>query len=352
MRWAVICDGLQTTLGTRPVLRDLSLTVATGEVVSLLGASGSGKTTLLRSIAGLHHPDAGRIVLNGKPVFGPGHLVPAEKRRVGMVFQDYARWPHMTVAANLGFALGPQRPAAAEVAARISHALEVTRLGPLRDRLPAALSGDQQRRVAIARCHAARPQLMLFDEPLSNLDATLREDLRTEMIDLVCAEAITVIYVTHDQAEATAVSDRIAVMQDGRIAQLDTPQTLNDAPATPFVASFIGGFSLVPGQGQAGSFRVSGQSLALPGTPGPMLLVIRPEDAREADLHPQTRLIATVRSAVYQGRCWRLAVTLADQTIRLDWPKPATPGQTLAFSLPPDHCRLLQPDTAMAPQEA
>ncbi|MEI6098185.1 MAG: ABC transporter ATP-binding protein [Alphaproteobacteria bacterium] len=341
MSWALICEGLEKRLGGKPVLQTLNLNVAQGEVVSLLGASGSGKTTLLRAIAGLNHPDAGRITLNGTEIFAPGRLIPAEKRQIGMVFQDYALWPHMTVAGNLGFALASQRLAPAEAQARITHALDVTRLGPLRDRLPAALSGGQQQRVAIARCLAARPQLMLFDEPLSNLDAALREDLRTEMMDLVRQEGITVIYVTHDQAEAMAVSDRIAVMREGEIAQLDTPETLYNAPATPFVASFIGGFSLLPGQAQGGMFLVDGQTLTLPGTTGPVVLVIRPEDACPATLHPATRLIAKVLHAAYQGRCWRLTVEIAGQILRLDWPNTARPGDQLEFSLPPDRCLLL-----------
>ncbi len=341
MTWALICEGIEKRLGGRPILRALDLTVAPGEVVSLLGASGSGKTTLLRGIAGLNHPDAGRIILNGAEVFGPGRLIPAEKRQIGMVFQDYALWPHMTVAGNLGFALATQRLPAAETAARINHALEVTRLAPFRDRLPSALSGGQQQRVAIARCLAARPQLMLFDEPLSNLDAALREDLRTEMMDLVRQEGITVIYVTHDQAEAMAVSDRIAVMREGEIAQLERPEILYNEPATPFVASFIGGFSLLKGMGEGGTFHIEGWGLNLPAAPGPHVLVIRPEDARPASDHPATRLIAKVRSAAYQGRCWRLTVDIAGQIIRLDWPGSARPGDWLEFSLPPDRCRLL-----------
>ncbi len=346
MMQALICESIQKRLGGKPILRALDLTVAPGEVVSLLGASGSGKTTLLRAIAGLNHPDAGRIILNGIEVFGPARLIPAEKRQIGMVFQDYALWPHMTVAGNLGFALATQRLPAAETATRIAHALEVTRLGPLRDRLPAALSGGQQQRVAIARCLAARPQLMLFDEPLSNLDAALREDLRTEMMDMVRKEGITVIYVTHDQAEAMAASDRIAVMREGEIAQFDTPETLYTAPATPFVASFIGGFSLLHGMSEGGTFHVEGWGLNLPSLPGPAILVIRPEDARPAMDHPATRLIAKVRNAAYQGRCWRLTVDIAGQTIRLDWPGPVQPGDWLEFSLPPDRCRLLPIDPA------
>src|SRR5581483_5164063 len=241
MTVALQCQSVSKMLGNRAILSDLDLDVAAGEVVSLLGASGSGKTTLLRMIAGLHDPDRGQIVLDGKVIWSPSVAVPPERRRIGMVFQDYALWPHMTVAENLGFGLKAQGVTAAEIAKRLAHALEVARLSALRDRYPAELSGGQQQRVAIARCLAARPALMLFDEPLSNLDAALREDLRVEMMELVRREGITAIYVTHDQAEAMAVSDRIAIMRDGRVAQFDTPQRIYEQPATAFVAGFIGG---------------------------------------------------------------------------------------------------------------
>src|SRR5258707_1695725 len=193
-------------------------------------------------------PDGGEIALGGEIVWSKRRQVPPERRRIGMVFQDYALWPNMTVAGNLSFGLQSQGLSPTEITKRVDHALEVARLGTLRDRHPNQLSGGQQQRVAIARCLAARPALMLFDEPLSNLDAALREDMRVEMMDLVRQEGITVIYVTHDQAEAMAVSDQVAVMREGTIAQFDTPQKIYGAPAESFVASFIGGFSLVHGK--------------------------------------------------------------------------------------------------------
>jgi len=347
MTAALVCEGIEKQLGGKAILRDLNLSVAAGEVVSLLGASGSGKTTLLRAIAGLTHPDQGKITLNGAQVFGPNRVIPPEKRQIGMVFQDYALWPHMSVAGNLAFAIGPQRLPHAEAQARIAHALEVTQLSALADRLPAALSGGQQQRVAIARCLASRPQLMLFDEPLSNLDSALREDLRSEMMNLVRREAITVVYVTHDQAEAMAVSDRIAVMRGGEIAQLDRPEILYNFPATPFVASFIGGFSLLQGRGAGGLFQVGDAVLNLPAPTGPAVLVIRPEDARPPGAHPAIGLTGRVISAAYQGRCWRLSVSIAGCVIRLDWPCAAETGTDLKFSLPPDRCSILSLDHAM-----
>jgi ABC-type Fe3+/spermidine/putrescine transport system ATPase subunit len=339
------CAGIGKSLGGRLVLSNLDLSIGAGEVVSLLGPSGSGKTTLLRAIAGLVEPDRGTIKLGERIVWSDRAVVPPERRRIGMVFQDYALWPHMTVAGNLSFGLRAQRLAEQEIAVRVGHALEVTRLLPYRDRYPCELSGGQQQRVAIARCLAARPALMLFDEPLSNLDAALREDMRIEMMELVRREAATVIYVTHDQAEAMAVSDRIAVMRDGRIAQFDTPRAIYERPADCFVAGFMGGFSLVPGTVREEVFCIRGgetESLRIPGAkPGDGMLVVRPEDARPAEAHPGNRLQGRVLSSAFQGRCWRLAIEVGPQRVRLDWPEAPPAGSLLAFSLPPERCIVL-----------
>ncbi|HVJ33963.1 MAG TPA: ABC transporter ATP-binding protein [Terriglobia bacterium] len=342
---ALACAGLSKSLGGRQVLKELDIAVAPAEIVSLIGASGSGKTTLLRLIAGLEMPDTGTITLDGQTVWSRTRQVPPERRRIGMVFQDYALWPHMSVAGNLVFGLQSQGLPATEIARRVDHALEVTRLAALRERHPSELSGGQQQRVAIARCLAARPALMLFDEPLSNLDAALREDMRVEMMDLVRREGITVLYVTHDQAEAMAVSDRIAVMRAGIIAQFDTPQRIYDAPADAFVASFIGGFSLLPGAVLNGLFRVDGDAERPVQTTSPLngaaILVLRPEDARPAALHPATRLHGSVAARAFQGRCWRLVVAIGQHRVRLDWPEALPVGATIEFSLPPERCTVL-----------
>lgn len=345
MTRALSCTGITKALGGKPVLSGLDLSVEPGEIVSLLGASGSGKTTLLRIIAGLMGPDTGRIAIGDRVVWSAETQVPAEKRRIGMVFQDYALWPHMTVEGNLAFGLKPQRLPPTEARARIDHALQVTRLEPLRGRRPQELSGGQQQRVAIARCLAQRPALMLFDEPLSNLDAALREDMRTEMMSLVRQEGITVIYVTHDQAEAMAMSDRIAVMRAGEIAQFDAPQRLYDAPADPFVAAFIGGFTLLGGEGRGGRFHPAGAGAPLRtaavAPDAAAVLVVRPEDARAPEAHPETRLSGVVVAAAYQGRCWRLVVETGGHRLRLDWPDCVGPGTTMSFSLPPERCVVL-----------
>jgi len=338
------CSNVTKSLGGRVVLDDLSFAVSAGEVVSLLGASGSGKTTLLRIVAGLLDPDRGELAIGDRAVWSASSSVPAERRGISMVFQDYALWPHMSVAKNLSFGLETQRVSASEIKARLDRALEVTRLGPFRDRYPNELSGGQQQRVAIARCLVLRPALMLLDEPLSNLDAALREDMRVEMMELVRREGSTVLYVTHDQTEAMAVSDRIAVMRNGVIAQLDTPQAIYDRPADPFVASFIGGFSLLRGHTGDGLFRLPEGAVegirADNVASGPGILVIRPEDARPTGVH-QTHLRGRVLSRAFQGRCWRLVVALGSQNVRLDWPEPPPIGSELGFSLPPERCLIL-----------
>ncbi len=339
------CKAISKSLGGKTVLANLDIEIAAGEVVSLLGASGSGKTTLLRAIAGLHDPDEGTIRLDGKVIWSRSSSVPAEKRRIGMVFQDYALWPHMTVEGNLAFGLKARKIPQTEIRSRIAHALEVTRLSSYAERHPAELSGGQQQRVAIARCLAARPALMLFDEPLSNLDAALREDMRGEMMEMVRREGITVIYVTHDQSEAMAVSDRIAVMREGRITQFDTPARIYDAPANAFVASFIGGFSLVHGRTEGNRFFVEGNgqdALAISTIKsGSSILVVRPEDARPAGDHPGSRFTAKVRSRAFQGRCWRLGLDIGGHKVRIDWPEGIEPGKELTFSLPPERCVIL-----------
>ena len=345
MTTALVCTNINKSLGGKPILRDLNIDVRPSEVVSLLGASGSGKTTLLRAIAGLVSPDTGIITLNDKVLWSPEKAVPPERRRIGMVFQDYALWPHMTVENNLAFGLKSQKLSQVETKSRINHALEVARLDRYRDRMPSALSGGQQQRVAIARCLAARPALMLFDEPLSNLDAALREDMRTEMMELVRREGITVVYVTHDQLEAMAVTDRVAVMRDGKIDQFDTPQRIYESPSNSFVASFIGGFSLLQGTSIDGYFQLNcSDAVPIKTTSqqiGVGILVIRPEDGRPAAANPQSVLRGKVHSSAYQGRCWRLGLEIGKTRLRLDWPEPVSLGSFLDFSVPPDRCLVL-----------
>jgi ABC-type Fe3+/spermidine/putrescine transport system ATPase subunit len=342
---ALECRSLTKTLGGKTVLTALDLTVARGEVISLVGASGSGKTTLLRAIDGLVRPDGGEIRLMGNLVWSKDRNVPAEERQIGLIFQDYALWPHMTVAQNLRFGLEARRVKSAEIQRRVDHALEVTRLDALRDRRPNQLSGGQQQRVAIARCLAARPQILLLDEPLSNLDAALREDLRSEMMRLIRSEGMTAIYVTHDQSDAMAVSDRLAIMDRGTIAQFATPQDIYEAPANAFVAQFLGGFSLLNGRAENNAFHAEGGAIRLrclaSCVSGDAVLVVRPEDGRPAETHPENRIRGEVIDSAYQGRCWRLMLKVSTDVIRLDWPTREKPGTEIEFSLPPDRCTVL-----------
>jgi iron(III) transport system ATP-binding protein len=269
--------------GATQVVRGLALEIARGELVSLLGPSGCGKTTTLRMIAGLERPDAGRIALDGHEVFGAKTFVPPEKRALGMVFQSYAVWPHRSVAANVAYPLALQRVPAAEREERVIEALRWVRLEHLRDRMPHALSGGQLQRVALARALVSRPRVLLLDEPLSNLDAALREELRAEIAALRARLGTTMVFVTHDQSEALALSDRVAVMNRGVIEQIASPEALYLEPATPFVAGFVGGSNLLVGEARDGRFHTAGVTFTLPSSvaaAGPGTLAVRPADLR------------------------------------------------------------------------
>ncbi len=227
---------------------DLSLALEPGEFVSLLGPSGCGKTTTLRMIAGFLTPTAGTIEMDGDVISSPASSLPPEKRSMSMIFQSYAIWPNMTVAENVAFGLEVRRLARADVRAKVDHILEVVRLAAYRDRYPAELSGGQQQRVALARAIVVQPAVLLLDEPLSNLDANLREEMRYEIRRLHDEFHITTVYVTHDQAEAMVTSDRIAVMNLGRIEQVEEPRMLYARPRTRFVAGFIGRTNFLDGE--------------------------------------------------------------------------------------------------------
>src|SRR5690606_27781752 len=217
-------------------LDDVSISVERGEFFTLLGPSGCGKTTLLRSIAGFSDLTSGSITLDGSDL----RRIPPHKRDIGMVFQDYAVFPHLTVFDNVAFGLKPRKVPSAEMKQRVDEALAAVRLSPLADRMPAAMSGGQQQRIGIARAMVINPRLLLMDEPLSNLDAKLRIQLREEIRDIQKQIDIAAIYVTHDQEEALAISDRICVMSAGRVEQIGTPQQIYGDPQTIFVARFVG----------------------------------------------------------------------------------------------------------------
>jgi ABC-type sugar transport system ATPase subunit len=342
---ALECFSLFKSLGGKTVLNDLTVSVEPGEVVALVGASGSGKSTLLRSIAGLLMPDDGEIRIQGDTVWSRSTTVPAEDRNVGLVFQDYALWPHMSVRQNLSFGLEVRGCKRDEIRRKVDHALDITQLGAMAARRPNTLSGGQQQRVAIARCLAMRPRLLLLDEPLSNLDAALRDDLRSEMMRLIRAEGMTAVYVTHDQVEAMAVSDRLAVMDQGSIVQFAPPQSIYAAPANAFVARFLGGFSLINGTARDERFSVTGDGSILSHSSGRLngsaMLIVRPEDGRPPSDHPENNLTGQVVDSAFHGRCWRLQVKVGGDLIRIDWPRKELPGSALAFSLPPERCTVL-----------
>jgi len=283
----------RTERGTVAACDRVSFDVEAGRFFTLLGPSGSGKTTTLRCVAGLERPDAGKVELADVVVSSDrgGVFVPPNQRDIGMVFQSYAIWPHMTVFDNVAFPLrvSPTRPSSTEIARRVSQALATVQLEGLRDRPATKLSGGQQQRLALARALVREPKLLLLDEPLSNLDAKLREQMRLELRQLQRSLRITTIYVTHDQVEALAMSNVVAVMHQGRIVQTGAPREIYERPMNRFVAEFIGSMNLIPGRVAApadgGLWRVETRygpiTCAVPqdGRSGSEVLVsVRPED--------------------------------------------------------------------------
>lgn len=236
---------LSRRFGEFKAVEEISLDLADGEFVSLLGPSGCGKTTTLRMLAGFISPSSGTIEMNGKLLSSPTSVVPPEKRQMSMIFQSYAIWPNMTVAENVAFGLSVRKLSRTEIETRVTRILDVVKLQKLGERYPAELSGGQQQRVALARAIVIEPQVLLLDEPLSNLDASLREEMRFEIRRLHDEFRITSVYVTHDQGEAMVTSDRIVVMNRGRIEQVSTPVDLYAHPRTRFVAGFIGKTNLI-----------------------------------------------------------------------------------------------------------
>ena len=317
---AIRIDGCGKTFadGTR-ALFPLHLAIGAGETLVFLGPSGCGKTTTLRIIAGLEQPDAGgRVWFDDTDVSS----LPIEQRNVGMVFQSYALFPNMTVAGNIAYGLKVRRVDPAERDRQVTRLLDMMHLAGFGERRIDALSGGQRQRVALARALAVQPRVLLLDEPLTALDAKLRENLRTDIDRLLRSLGITTVYVTHDQAEAMALGDRIAVMAQGRVAQIGTPQDIYYRPATRFVADFIGTMNRLAGTVDAGALRVPGGSLRLPdGRPDGSQAMFRPQDAHivEADAGDLTGRIVSV---FFLGSVTRVVVELGDeQSIAIDTPE-------------------------------
>jgi len=323
--------GLTKTFGAFTAVDGLSLELERGEFVSLLGPSGCGKTTTLRMIAGFIPPSAGTIEMDGERLSEPGRSVPPERRHMSMIFQSYAVWPNMTVAENVAFGLRLRKLPGDEIERRLGAILETVHLSGLRDRYPAELSGGQQQRVALARAVVVQPAVLLLDEPLSNLDANLREEMRFEIRRLHEEFKITTVYVTHDQAEAMVTSDRIAVMNQGRIEQVDAPVTLYSRPRTRFVAGFIGRTNFLTGT--AGGERVEFPGFALARArldapqAGSQLYSVRPQNlklharAGQSPAAPgHTRLAAgKIVQRAYVGEHWDYLVRLegAEEPLRV-----------------------------------
>lgn len=324
--------------GTRALL-PTELTVDTGEVVSLLGPSGCGKTTLLRIIAGLETPDAG-----GEIWFDDDNVtaLPVERRNVGMVFQSYALFPNMSVRANIGYGLKMQRLPKPEIDARVHEVLDMCQLGDFSHRDIAALSGGQRQRVALARAIAPRPRVLLLDEPLSALDAALRETLRDELAILLRKFEITAIFVTHDQDEAMAIADRVAVMSQGRVAQSGTPEELYRNPQSAFVAGFVGNAMQLKGQ-------IDGSALMLPGGVLPLQqdgtgqdVFVRAEDVL---VDPTGPLSGQVESVTFLGTHYRVSIRgIMTDLLTSIFPgqNAPKPGDTVQISIKPEALMLLR----------
>ena len=349
----VAIKSLTKRYGDVAAVEDLSLDVKPGELVSLLGPSGCGKTTTLRLVAGFLPPEAGEIWVGERCLSSAASVVPPERRRMAMIFQSYALWPHMTVARNVAYGLrfksGMSR---AERDRRVTEMLRTVQLSGFESRYPGELSGGQQQRVAVARALVVEPEILLLDEPLSNLDANLREEMRFEIRRLHEAFGITTLYVTHDQAEAMVISDRVAVLHRGRVVQVGSAEDLFRRPRTRFVAEFIGRTNLVdgrvaePGVAARGTLRLR---LASPGpAPGtPLVVSIRPHEielvlaGRGAPAGANT-LAGVVQRTSYLGDAvdYHVGVNGSDVVLRVTASPPArlAAGDTVTLAIAPEAC--------------
>jgi iron(III) transport system ATP-binding protein len=351
----------------------VSLRVEEGCFYTLLGPSGCGKTTTLRCVAGLERPESGEIIVADRTVFSSakGIWVPPHKRRIGMVFQSYAIWPHMSVFQNVAFPLRyvRPRPSAKDTRDRVHSALSLVKLGGLEDRPAPFLSGGQQQRLALARALVAEPKVLLLDEPLSNLDAKLREEMRSELSDLVGRLNVTTLYVTHEQTEALTMSDVVAVMTEGRIVQEGSPHEIYARPREPFVANFVGKTNLVTGTvaaatGSGPSKHVSVatdigtiEARAGPdvrGVPGdPVTVSIRPENvvlARSDSAQDGARLSGPVTAVVYLGNVVDCVIAVGTTPVRIQLHPSRKPplGSEIEVVLPVEHCLAMHRPMALA----
>jgi iron(III) transport system ATP-binding protein len=344
--------------GDTPAVNDIGFDIAPGEMVTLLGPSGCGKTTTLRAVAGLETPSGGSIRLNGETVYSAAERrnVPAEKRGVSMVFQSYAIWPHMTVFENVAYGLRVRKLPQAEVRQNVQRVLGLVQMQDYADRPASKLSGGQQQRVAVARAIAFSPSVLLFDEPLSNLDAKLRAEMRVELRELQRRLDITSLYVTHDQEEALAISDRVIVMNGGRIEQIGSPEEIYNRPRSRFVADFVGSANLIRGKVRGPS---GANGTLIFEAEGDMRLEVVAMDGSGAagdTVALRSSYIHLVRSAGAQngvpGRIHRRMFHGDFIQYVVDWPagqlivrRPPTElfdeGSEVTISFAPEHCVLL-----------
>jgi iron(III) transport system ATP-binding protein len=342
---------------------NISLTVAQNELVVLLGPSGCGKTTLLRCVAGLETPDEGEIVIDGRVVFSSakGIFVPPDQRRLSMIFQSYALWPHMTVAQNVGYPLEGQKLPTAEIARRVSQALELVGVGGLEQQFPGRISGGQQQRVALARALVSNSSVVLFDEPLSNVDAQVRNQLRFELKRMQRRIGFSGLYVTHDQAEAMELGHRVAVLQSGRIAALDTPRRVYEEPTNHYVANFVGVSNFLDGQVRSvdegstvvetrfGPFEVA--ATGQPFAPGSAVqIVMRPEkislDAAAPSGEARNTVPVRIEAQLFSGAYTEYVVSAEDHVFRVwsydDALRSFAEGDTAWLSIKPAALRLIR----------
>lgn len=332
-RGAVCVTALIKRFGAVAAVDGVEFEVTEGEFFTLLGPSGCGKTTTLRCVAGLESADEGRIEIAGKAVFDPadGLDLPANERAIGMVFQSYAVWPHMSVAENIGYPLKVRGVESRQIAARVDEVLGLLEMSGLGGRMPSQLSGGQQQRVALGRALAVEPRVLLLDEPLSNLDAKLRETMRAELKLIQRRAGLPILYVTHDQTEALSMSDRIAVMSAGRIHHLGTPQEIYDRPRTRFVLDFVGAVNYLPCVveavvGAVLRLAVPGGSWEIPAPTVPPIKVdalsvaVRPEDLALVAPAPEglPRARITLRAFVGEGFEYRLELDGHGLRVRTD----------------------------------
>jgi iron(III) transport system ATP-binding protein len=344
---------LRKRYGDVAAVDGLDLDVKPGELVALLGPSGCGKTTTLRVVAGFLSPDSGEVWVGDRCLSSSTTVIPPERRRMGMIFQSYALWPHMTVAQNVGYGLrfskdGRRGVPRSEREGKVTEMLRVVQLAGYEQRYPGELSGGQQQRVAVARALVVEPEILLLDEPLSNLDASLREEMRFEIRRLHETFGITTLYVTHDQSEAMVISDRVAVLDQGRVAQIGTAEELFERPRTRFVAEFIGKTNLIEGTAERSDIFVRGplrlRVFEANLTPGPVVLSIRPHQIAlgPASLAPppsagENVLRATVLRASYLGDAVDYQVQLdgGDLVLRVAGPVTSRfrPGDAVALTV-------------------